>query len=274
MKKYIIFAHSVLVLMATALGSQSAFAGPGSTSGQNHITTYKVHAKNARLIRRVTGPVFNSINGVPAEPVDSFDWSGSEVRAIKGEAKMKIDPVSNTGEITAKWADEYGQWTYTQTKFSPPPHPTGVRIGPSLGSVIKIMGDPVTTNVYLHGDTGAGGPVIPTEFNLIATWGPAKVTLNGMPFDNPFDGPAPMWVGHTMLSEGVRDDEGVVRNESGGLYTAMKSGEGAVIPEEMAFHIVFHDMPGPDKTGNFPPPLSFFYHISFGKLEVEIKHSN
>lgn len=144
----------------------------------------------------------NSVNGVPAEPVDSFDRSDSEITPIRGHAKLEIDPVANTGTIKAKWKDEYGHWTYKQTMFAPPPHLTGVRMGPSLGSLMVIESDLVTTNIYLH---GAGGPVIPTLFNLLSTWGPAKVTLNGEPFDNPFDGPTPMRMGHTMVSEGVRD---------------------------------------------------------------------
>jgi hypothetical protein len=52
-------------------------------------------------------------------------------------------------------------------------------------------------NVYLHGDTTAGGPVLPTVFNLLTTWGPAEITLNGQPFENTLDG-TPLWPGHTI----------------------------------------------------------------------------
>ncbi len=80
-------------------------------------TLYRMQAKDAHLIRHVTGPVEESIRGVPAIPVDSFDWSGQNIIAIKGHAKLEIDPLSNTGKITAKWHDEYGHWTYRQNMF-------------------------------------------------------------------------------------------------------------------------------------------------------------
>ncbi len=265
----------VLALLASSSFANLAVASPDEhhPSRNKAATHLSVSAENPVLIRRVTGPIFDSINGVPAAPVDSFDWAGSEITPIKGRARVEIDPVANTGSIKAEWEDEYGHWTYRQMMFVAPPHPTGVRIGSALGSVTMIEGDPVTTNVYLHGDTGAGGPVIPTLFNLLSTWGPAKVTLNGMPFDNPYDGPVPMWAGHTMVSEGVRDAGGAVRTTSGEIFNMMKRSEGVTYPDELAFHLVFHDMSGPTMTANVPPPASFFYHLSFNKVKIKTRHN-
>jgi len=268
-----IFASGLVISLSSVFWTANAAASPDEH--QRATRTYiSVKASGAKLIRRVMGPIANSINGVPAEPVDSFDWAGKEIISIKGHAKVEIDPVANTGSIMAEWEDEYGHWTYKQMMFMPPPHPTGVRMGPSMGSVTTIEGDPVTTNVYLHGDTTAGGPVIPTVFNLLSTWGPAKVTLNGEPFDNPFDGPAPMWAGHTMVSEGVRDANGVVSTTSGEIFNMMKKSEGIVYPDDLVFHLVFHDAPGPEMTANVPPPLSFFYHVSFSKVKFKVKHND
>ncbi|NOX92223.1 MAG: hypothetical protein GXP18_07180 [Gammaproteobacteria bacterium] len=269
-----ILVSGLVISLAVAFFTTTAVASPDKHHLKKTGTHISVRASEARLIRRVMGPVANSVNGVPAEPVDSFDWSGSEITRIKGHAKLEIDPVANTGIIKAKWEDEYGYWTYKQTMFAPPSHPTGVRMGASLGSLTVIEDDPVTTNIYLHGDTGAGGPVIPTLFNLLATWGPAKVTLNGEPFDNPFDGPVPMWAGHTMVSEGVRDANGAVRTISGETFNMMLNSEGQTYPDDLVFHLVFHDVPGPEMTANVPPPLSFFYHVTFGKVKINIKHNN
>ena len=52
-------------------------------------------------------------------------------------------------------------------------------------------------NVYLHGDTTTGGPLLPTILNYVATWGPAEVTLNGESFENPYDGPV---AGHQTVA--------------------------------------------------------------------------
>jgi hypothetical protein len=233
---------------------------------------YEVEASNAYVHRKVidSGSGMLFVDGVVAEPVDSFVWDGTGSTAVPGKAKLEIDPVNNQGEIKATWEDENGKWTYHQVMYSPPPHPTGLRLGSSITSTEVIEEDPITTNVYLHGDTGAGGPVLPTLFNLLATWGPAKVTLNGQPFNNPFDGPVPLWVGHTMTSVGARGDDSTVRTVSGDIYSPANSGEGAVDNDDLEFHIVFHDAHGP-QTGNFPPPHSFFYHLSFEDVEVEIE---
>lgn len=139
--------------------------------------------------------------------------------------------------------------------------------------ISPLFGDPVTTNVYLHGDTTAGGPVLPTVFNLLATWGPAEVTLNGQPFDNPLDGPAPLWAGHTMITVGVRNADGQVLTTNGDIFSMAAANAGVVYDDQLVFHLVFHDAPGPTMTENTPPPLEFFYHVTFRDVELEIEGS-
>lgn len=262
--------------LAIALGAASAGADDNDDYKEKSSIRISVKASKPVLIRRVTGPIYNSINGVPAEPVDSFDWAGSEIREIKGKARLEIDPIANTGKISAKWEDEYGKWTYKQKTFAPPHHATGVRIGPSKNTVTVIKDDPVTTNVYLHGDTGVGGPVAPTFFGLLSTWGPAKITLNGKPFDNPFPGPTtPMWAGHTIVSEEIRGADGVIRTTSGGIYHPEHSFEGQIYPDKLNFNLAFHDVPEEaGMTDNIPPAHRFFYRISFKKVKIKIKYNN
>lgn len=235
---------------------------------------YKVEAENPRLNRKVTGEVTAWVQGVPAEPVHSFVWDGDGSEFIDdGSVTLEIDPVNNTGTIRAEWTDSNGQWTLEQTAFHPPHHASGMR-AVSLEETMLVQDDPVTVDVYLHGDTTAGGPVLPTVFNQLATWGPAEVTLNGEPFENPYDGPTPLWVVHTMTTAGVRNDDGTVRMADGTLYNPTKQGgEGAIDYNDREFHLVFHDAPGPEMTANFPPPLSFFYHLTFEDVKVEISHA-
>ncbi len=161
--------------LAIALWAVSAVADdPDNDDDQETNHTYiSVKASNPMLVRRVMGPITNSVNGVPAEPVDGFDWAGQAIRTTEGKIEIKVDPIANTGSINARWKDEYGDWTYQQTMFSPPNHPTGARIGPSKDTVTVTENDPIATNVYLHGNTGAGAPLVPTVFNLLATWGSA-----------------------------------------------------------------------------------------------------
>jgi hypothetical protein len=258
----------LLAVLAVGASSQS------NTEGSTGELTYKVIARKARLNRLVTGEVTNYVDGVPAEPVDSFVHDGEGSEPILGTARFEIDPVNNTGKIMARWRDEHGVWTFIQTAFSPPDHPSGLRVGPGAGDTTLVTGDPVPIDVYLHGDTTAGGPVLPTLFNLLATWGPAEVTLNGKPFENPFDGPAPLWVAHTMTSVGARNSDGQVLKSDG--ETIFEPGpaaaDGYVDYDDLEFHLVFHDAPGP-MTDNFPPPLSFFYHLTFEDVKLSVKHS-
>jgi len=263
------YAVFTLILAALLIGLTLPQSDVAAAEGDNFI--YEVTATDARLNRKVMGDVTNSVQGVPAEPVHSFVWDGDGSVPIEGRAQLEIDPVANTGRITAEWTDENGTWTLNQTLFAPPPHPSGLRVGSGASDNKLIEGDPVTTNVYLHGNTTAGEPVLPTLFNMLATWGPAKVTLNGEPFENPFDGPAPNWVAHTMTSEGIRNSDGQVLTVGGDAFNPMENpANGAVIRDDIQFHIVFHDVPGPEMTNNFPPPLDFFYHISFDDVKVEI----
>ncbi|VAX05606.1 hypothetical protein MNBD_GAMMA25-1057 [hydrothermal vent metagenome] len=262
---------SMVMCIFTVIYSGNVIADPDDEKKARLV--YEVKASNASLQRRVTGPIVASVNGVAAEPVDSFVWDGNGSVPIKGWAKLKIDPVANTGKIMAQWEDENGHWTYKQTMFVAPGHPTGARIGSSLSSTILEVGDSVMTNVYLHGDTTAGGPVMPTQLNLLTTWGPAEVTLNGESFDNPYDGPLPLWAGHTMTAVGARGEDRTIRTESGGIFSIMKKSEGVVDNDDLEFHLVFHDAPGP-LTGNVPPPLSFFYHLTFEDVKISIKHND
>jgi hypothetical protein len=264
-----------LILIPVLLAILTVGASPQSTmDGNTGELTYRVVARKARLNRLVTGEVTNSVNGVPAEPVHSFVWDGEGSNPILGTARFEIDPVNNTGKIIARWRDEHGTWKFTQTAFAPPDHPSGLRVGPGAEDTMLVTGDPVPVDVYLHGDTTAGGAVLPTLFNLLATWGPAEVTLNGEPFENPFDGPAPLWAAHTMTTVGVRNSDGEVLTVDGDIFDpTVDPTNGAVDYGDLEFHLVFHDAFGPGMTENFPPPFSFFYHLTFEDVKLSVKHS-
>ena len=267
-KKVRAFLIGLVALAAVA----ALFQVNAATANPSNSLRYEVKAKNATLIREVTGEPTTYVNGVPASPADSFAWDGQGVTSIQGTVKVDIDPVSNTGEIKAEWKDENGNWKYRQTVFTDPGHPTGLQVGPGANDTQLITGDPVTTNVYLHGDTTAGGPILPTVFNLLTTWGPAEITLNGQPFENTLDG-TPTWPGHTMTTVGVRDENGQVKTTDGSIFNPSQSANGVVYNDELEFHLVFHDMPdSPDAgLGNIPPPASFFYHVTFNDVKVKIE---
>ncbi len=262
---FALVAAMVFTTGGTAIGDQADSVGLADSE-----IVYRVTAEDGRLIRRVTGQVSNEVQGVPAEPVHAFNWQGINIESVEGRVSIDVDPIANEGRIKAQWTDRNGHWKLEQTMFAPPPHPSGLEIGASGSQTNLISGDPVLTNVYLHGDTTAAEPVLPTVFNHLATWGPAEVTLNGKAFENPFDGPTPLWVAHFMVTEGVRNPDGTVRTVDGEFYNPMKADSGATDREDLEVHLTFHDFPGPEVTNNFPPPLDFHYHVQFETVDIRI----
>ncbi len=243
---------------------------PGIASAQ---LIYRVEAKNPRLNRKVMGPVESTVQGVPAEPVDSFVWDGDGSTPIEGELVLEIDPVREVGGIIAKWSDENGKWRYTQSRFIHPEHSSGVRFGTSVTRIESLLNEGVTHNVYLHGDTTAGMPVLPTVFNYLATWGPADVLLDDQPFLNPYEIPAPQWLGHLMVTEGVRLPDGTVRTVDGQIYDPQRLTEGAIQTGDLEVHLVFHDERFPVTT-NIPPIFSFFYHLVFEDVTITVTQAD
>ncbi len=231
---------------------------------------YVVRASGARLNRRLMGPVRRDVHGVPAEPVDSFVWDGVGSTPIEGSIVIDVQPMTNTGIVEAKWTDENGRWTYTQKRFRHPDHhPSGARVGSSIDRIDALLNEGISHNVYLHGDTASGQPVLPTVFAYLAAWGPAAVTRNGKPFENPFELPAPLWIGHLMVTEGTRRPDGTVRTLSGEIYNPSRAAEGAVEPGDVEVHLTFHDEVFPT-TSSVPHLFSFFYHLVFEDVSIEI----
>ena len=250
-----------------AAESSAQFGGEQNLGAGSEGVRYEIHARRPRLNRKVLGTVTDSIRGVPAAPVHSFVWDGDGSVEIRGEVTARLDPVHDTGVIRAHWHDRHGEWKFVQEVFTAPDHPSGQYLGPD-GSPQLLAGDPIPVDVHLHGSSTAGGAVLPLLFNHVATWGVAHVSLNGQPFENPYDGPAPAWAAHTMLTIGSRDENGQVHTVDGGIFDpTVDPDNGAVDRDDLEFHLVFHDAPGP-MTDNFPPPLSFFYHLTFEDVRV------
>lgn len=292
MKRVLIFVASILVL---AMSPASAEPGrrvrslhdddvissrPTSPrgerpSGKKEIgLRYRITASNPRLNRRLMGPVRRWVGGVAAEPVDSFCWSGEGSVPIKGTMTIDVEPMRNIGKITAEWTDENGSWTWTQSRFlHPDHHASGVRMGSSVFRIDTVINEAIVHNVYLHGDTAAGQPVLPTVFTYLAAWGPGDVTLDGEPFDNEFEIPAPQWLGHIMVTEGARRSDGSVRTLSGQIYDPSKGDEGAIEVGDIEAHLTFHDDLFP-MTTSVPPFFSFFYHLVFEDVRIEVIHAD
>jgi len=282
-------AAGVVALLASVAPAQTstALTSPGKLSqGMDALdalpavraagvrsTRMVIAASRCRRNRRVTGAVTDWVQGVPSSPVDSMVWDGNGSDPIPGRIVIDVDPVNNTGFLQADWVDEYGVWSYRQNRFVHPEHASGARLGLSVGEVELVILDPVVTNVYLHGDTTAGPPVLPTVFASLAAWGPAAVTLNGQLFQNQIDGPfRPKWDGHLMVTDGVRMPDGTVRTFVGGIFDMTHAQDGLRDPTDIEVHLTFHDIRFPMNMNNIPPLFDFFYHLVFEDVVIQIRH--
>ena len=231
---------------------------------------YQVVAEQGYLHRRVTGKVTTDVEGIPAEPVDSMTYDGVGAVPIQGRLVLEVSPVTQDGLMVVHWTDRNGEWTVVQRRFHHPEHLSGVRIGPSVGTTENQVNLGVATNVYMHGDTTAGMPSLPTLFAYLGAWGPVHVKRNGKPFENPYELPAPDWIGHMMVTEGVRQPDGTVRAKDGSIYNPMKHAtSGATEPYDMEVHFTFHDERFP-RTDNVSSLFQFQYHLIFEEVSLRV----
>ena len=263
-----------LLVAAGALGLAST--PRAAPDDQEPTLRTVVRAKSALRVRRVTGAVQDDVQGVPAAPVNSFNYDGNGVESVRGRIVLDVDPIANQGRVRAQWTDEHGDWTLRVERFTAPHHPSGLRIAPDAGETKLVYEDPIVTDVSLHGNTLAGQPVLPTVHALLAAWGQAAVTLNGAPFDNPYDGSfVPLWEAHLMVTAGVRECDGTVRAEDGSIYNPMMhADQGHSDEHDLELHLTWHDAPYPEDPANFPPLFDFFYHLVFEDVVIRTKHTH
>jgi hypothetical protein len=266
----------VMLALALATGEAQTPSPPQAPVIQKNNIRYQVVARGARLNRRVMGDVTDSVRGVPASPVDSLVYDGVGSTPIEGAIViLEVDPVKQTGLLRAKWTDRNGSWEVFQDFFHHPEHSSGIRIGSSKDEVDSLINVGIAQNVYLHGDTGGGTPIFPTVFTYLAAWGFTHVTLDGEPFLNKYGLPGPeRWVSHTMLTEGVRNDDGTVRALGGEIYDPKRHKTvGAVDPTDMELHLEFMDERFPTVQGNNPAMFAFQYHLVFEDVVMQLTES-
>lgn len=122
----------------------------------------------------------------------------------------------------------------------------------------------VATNTLMHGFTGVGTPLMPTEFAYFAFWGMGEIDKNGKTLDKPR-------LIHGMLTEYVRKD-------------GYKLGfDGDVTPGRQQFHLMVAPFAPDMKNGVFmkkpvntgltlPNGMTLpFWHVMFENLDVKAK---
>jgi len=241
----------ILLLVSSVVPSISIY-GESITGGELPITKINSVGNTAYIIDGTT----------PKGGHDAFSYDGSGHKKITGNVQVDLDPITNTGTITAEWTDPEGNdWTYKQTQFA---GGNQMYIGEVIDGVTQtnLDLDPIAINHFEHGTTGAGPTIEPTLFVYLASWGPAEVFKNGESQG--------MFQAHMMITDGARDMHTgkIVKSDGTTPYSPMTPGDSMVNHNTVQLHMVYHTAPTPDGTNNFPPPFEVFEHLMYYDIDV------
>lgn len=229
---------AALLALATAVTTIAAAAPSPRVAQQD---TWKIEADDARIIGGYG---------------DNFAYDGENVRPFDGIAQMTVDPKNGTAqlEINVRTTDSSGPIRFSEDQS----FEGDIRIVQNLDTSKMDMAR-IATDTYLHGDTGNEAPVMPKIYNYFATWGPAKIFVDG-------EEVIPMIGSHTMFTEQARGQNGKIVNAQGQVYSPMvKDKTGFTDPSKTEFHFVAHTSE-PD-SDNFPPHTGWI-HLHFSDVKV------
>ncbi len=249
------FLLGVPVLLVVALSALAYSAPQASTIGEARVALGGEGGPEAVLAHkwRIRATGARIVGGYG----DNFAYDGENVRALEGHAEMTVDAAQGKAELLIELE--------TTASSGPIRFDSGdgwsgkIRIVQRIDTNEMDMAR-IAEQIELHGDTGNEAPVMPNIFSYFATWGPAKIWVNGQEV-------IPMIGSHTMFSERARGRDGSVVNGSGEVYCPMIGDKtGFADPEAAEFHFVAHTTQ-PDNN-NFPPHTGWI-HLNFSTIEVE-----
>ena len=185
------------------------------------------------LYNITAGPRSFLIGGL-GDTGDSFRYNGRGIQVGKGYANINVNERTNTGRVIAVSETSFGTLTFVLKEF---------------GGTEPYIDGGISKNLYLHGTTGNGPPVLPKSFTYLAGWGRADVYLNGKILYKNYDS-------HFMLTEGVRDKD-TFKVDFKGPKNAKAYPGSVANPGRQVLHIVVHS--DDTKKGNLPPYRIFLH---------------
>jgi len=190
---------------------------------------------------------------------NSFRYDGSEIWPGPGQASIVVDDQNNTGVVMGSVTTHGQTYTIILNRFM------GMK---------PFMDGGIARDLYIHGTTGQGPPVLPKVWSYLAGWGRADVYKNGKLFYKDYEA-------HFMLTHGTRDKTSHKVNYSGPkrLMMAKKSGDKAKIAaavkeieeaetkainkQTMQLHVVAHS---DKKNAKHFPPFEEFIHFMWDEI--------
>jgi hypothetical protein len=210
---------------------------------------------------KITGKKGYLVGGA-GDTGNSFRYDGSEIWEGSGEAVIDVNEENNTGTVTGSVTTHGHTYKIVMTGFE------GGK---------PFMSGGIARNLYLHGTTGRGPPVLPKVWTFLGGWGHADVYEDGKILYKDDHS-------HFMLTHATRDKTTHKVNYPGPkkLMMAKKSGDKAKVAaakkeiEEaakavdtntMQLHIVSH--PVKKNPKNFPP-FETFIHFMWDEITCNI----
>jgi formylglycine-generating enzyme required for sulfatase activity len=187
-----------------------------------------------------------------------FNYDGSNASAVDGVAELDLNPQDNTGSLVtrvkgkirfSKTMTREGEFTITQLTYK---------------GTAPFMQGGIATDVNMHGTSQQEGPFYPTIFGSLATWGVAKVELNGeVLFDK---------IGiHTMLMKGLRNhDHAIMKSASACCFDPKQPADGYIDPSSDQFVILLFE--GGDYTANSSTTTDGGLWLELNFTAIDIQH--
>lgn len=233
-----------MLLIFTGCGTATTVAGGGGKKAEPADTkgVFQISATDAYLV------------GGEGDTGDSFRYDGSEIWFGPGQATVTVDDEANTGVAMGTVTTHGHTYTIIMRDFH------GGK---------PFMDGGIARDLYLHGTTGHGPPVLPKVWTYVAGWGHADIYKDGkLWYENAH--------AHFMLTQGTRDKQTHTVDYPGPkqLMMAKKSGDPEKVREAKAaleeaearavnthtqqLHIVAHSE---KKNPNHFPPFEWFTHF-------------
>ena len=251
MKRLIIFLAAFGVLAGfTGITGQSLLFSDSETAGVQSVARFP-GSHNPVWNLRATKPLIIGGYG------DNFNYDGSRVRELKGEAIAELNTEKNTGKMEVVLN---GTINPEKGKFYTGEIQIVYRIA-SEGPPFWEGG--VADFVLLHGNTKQGPPVMPKVRAFVAAWGEADVYVDGKLIYEGLDG-------HMMYTERTRDvaTRAIYSRDSSGFYSPKDPANFSIAdPNGREIHFVVHSN-NMDK-GNFPPH-NVWIHLNFEEVREVI----
>jgi len=184
----------------------------------------------------------------------NFAYDGEKVRPVEGKATVNVNSETNTGSVVVELKNAKHQLSADEV------------IEGDIKLVLEEFEGPqpfkqgsIAENLYLHGDSGNGPPVMPKLFTFLAGWGTVDIYVNGELAYEDLDA-------HIMYTEGARINNKIMK-EDGTIYNpTLKSESGFTDSSKREFHIVAHTT---DEDENNFPPNSKWIHLNFQEVALK-----